>query len=523
MTDDSNPQTPRPGFWSWLSHDVLARGAFVGAFVYSFIMTAFGFALLYHSFDGRTGDAFEVLLWGMPLALAALLHVFILRALQSWRGGRSAGYWRSVAALQIIAVLVSYGAHWTHLNAAATMVESFRAAQASVSQSAQAWVAQYAAFAQQMTALADLSTARMSDEDQHGTSCEARAGHGQGERYDLRKADLALFQGLSADVASRLAERRTLADSINKLAVDDASQAAAAAPALRAAIVHARALEADPFPQNARQALQARIAAGRGAMPIPLAMRRPNGPLTFTCPDAELERRMQASLSALDAVKPFADVELPDLRDPRNGYALALRRIAASMLHAVGLGSYLGGDLANARDWMALGFATGLEGALAFFYAGSTRLPDPGGFDGLDSALRGRRRRRAAAAFTAFSAPPDSVLRALYAHARFGRRVHIMIPVDPADDESIALHRFMEALCFAGLARPALQLEPQALSRRFFTWGWNDAAAARLRKARAARRYVISRRDFFALSLDALRPEVGCDAEVVRPFLRAAE
>ncbi len=535
MTVATYTQSPRLDRWTRLARGGQAlatsvknasfRVAFVGAFFYSFVMTARGLALIYSPEGGEALDAGDRIIQGMPYVLALALHFGILHVLKNWREGRGRGYWRSVAPLQALAVAVSFGAHWTHFNAAGVTTENFRKAQEIVSRDAQSWVAQYAAFDGQMSALADLSTSRMRDEERDGVSCGGHAGHGQGERYDLRKADLSLFQGLRADVAARLDDRRALADAIDKIAAADAGQAVSEAPALRAAVVRAHALESDPFAEGARQALQARIATGRGAIPIPLSQRRPNGPTTFVCPDAELERRMQAAVVALDAVKPFGDIDLPDLRDARNSYGLAMQRLAASMVHAFGLGATLGDDLATLRDWQALAFAMALEGSLAGFYAGSRSLPNSGGFDALGEALARPRRRRADAAFAAFHDAPDGALRALYEHARFSRsRVYVMIPVDPADDESLALHRLMETLCFARLARPAFAFEPQGLARKFFTWGWTGPTAERLRKARAARRYVMRRDDFCSLSLDALRPEgeqaMAPDAEVVRPFRR---
>lgn len=190
----------------------------------------------------------------------------------------------------------------------------------------------YASMADALGSLAAHSERQAQIEDKTGTSCGSRAGVGKGSRYNLRMIDRATFSAFDADVAKRVADLQALISQAETITAASATEAMAKLPELRRIVDQAKVFEADPLLQNLKTAAEQRILAGKAPMAGTAGSRRKGESLTFSCPDPALDRLLKVVDDAVTGIKPVPEITTIDSRDPRVGFARALRRLVVSVV-----------------------------------------------------------------------------------------------------------------------------------------------------------------------------------------------
>lgn len=531
----------RPAFMQWpaalmsgvvqILHDLMSLQVWrVALTIVSGITTTYGLMLLYDTLGG--GDhgkgSLGFLSYLIPITVAGALHAAILWSLTRMVTTRRARYALIGFFLQVIAICASFGTHWVHINGGGATTDAFLAADTSTERGIRAFAVSYDTVVTQTAALAEHSRAQAAIEEKGGgRSCGSEAGDGKGPRYDLRMADRAMFTSFSSEVAARKLQLNELVKRSTTLTVSSADEAMARLANLRSLVSEAKArFESDPLLEQIRKAAEARILTGKGPISIPPTKRGKKRETQFTCFDAELERRLGSVISAINGLKPLAEVDVPDFRDPKTGFPFALGRLAQMLptfnfsfstrdsLKADRVRALASRNAAPAQNnWSEiapLSLAAAIEALLALlFLLGFGTLPRHPGMDHLAELLE----RADVAVFDRVwmalggSENPNEIRDTLDAYSKFeGRKNWVIVPLYGTDNGARVLHRLMEIMTEVGLARHAYS--GRGIRARWYMCGWDPVRREHVAK-QAVRIYRMSAAEYMTFTLDALKRERG--------------
>lgn len=481
--------------------------------------TWWGITLIYDAIGAGAEGALGLLKYVLPVAVAGFLHCTIFWTLYQWTSVRRWRYLALAIPLQALAALSSYTTHWVHLNGDAETAGAFTEAQSTVVRGAIHFAQSYRTVGEAMERLAAHSNAQAEIEERKGNSCQTSAGTGQGPRYDLRKADAAVFSAFQAQVSGRVKRIDELVARIDALTAMTSADAMSNLPALRRALDEIKAFEGDPLLVQLRSVAEQRLAKGRGPIAIPASQRGVNKATSFTCTDPLLDRHLATVIEATRALKPVPDIRVVDARDPREGAVLALQRLWGSVIRGEVptlsvealkrartrelTASGKVDDGLRPRDVSALGLAALVElMLLVAFLIGNRRHIDHPGLDPLAESLARRRSRIFEQAWRQVGGGSTGLAAMLDRHMMYEHRsTLVVVPLYTEAPEEHALHRMMELLVGVGFAR---RLYTGWLFVRLFTVGWPRASReASLRKGHV-RVYRLDERDHHALILDSL-------------------
>lgn len=511
-------------------HHLLALPVWrVALTIVSFITTTYGLMLLYDTLGvtdhGKGSIGF--LRYLIPISVAGALHAAIFWSLTQWVTTRLAKYFFIIAfPLQVGAVGASFGTHWVHMNGGGATTEAFVMAETSTERGIRAFATSDDVVTTQTAALAQYSTAQaLIEEKGGGRSCGGIAGDGKGPRYDLRMADRATFTSLNTEIAARKSQVDELVKRATTLTAGSADEAMARLASLRSLVSEAKArFESDPLLEQIRKVAEARILMGKGPIAIPPSKRGKKRETQFTCFDAELERRLDAVITAIKGLKALPEVNVPDYRDPRTGFPFALGRLAQMIttfdfslptresLKAERIRALGSRNAAQAeRGWSdltPLSVAAAIELLLALlFLLGRGTLPRHPGMERLVELLA----RANVAVFDRIwqalggSEDPNAVRNALDSYSKFENRYNwVLVPLYGNDHETQVLHRVMEVMAEVGLARRAYT--GRGIMARWYMRGWDPIRRERVAK-QAVRIYRMSATEYMAFILDALKRE----------------
>jgi hypothetical protein len=490
----------------------------------SFITTTYGLMLLYNTFAGGSHGSLWFLRFMVPIAFGGALHTAIFYFLTQWSTtGRRKYFWLCALPLQVLAILASFGTHWVGMSGASTTVSAYQQVLDSTERGIIGFDTSYTTMANALAAAAAHSNAEaLVEENGGGNTCGDHAGNGQGSRYALRMSDHDSFSGFDKEISARKTQVDQFVQRAQALNAASADQAMAQLSKLRTLVNEAKArFESDPLLDQLRKAAEARILLGNGPIEIAATKRGRSVPKYFTCHDTELQRRLEAVIAAITAIKPLPDVSVPDYRDPDTGFPFALWRLA----HIVGTLNFslpsreslaahrirtLEGHNSpqqqpDWRDITPLVIAAAIELALALLFCVGRNpfTPHPGTMELERAAMR-----QHAAVFDRLwlalggSADPDAVRRTIDAHSKFeGNKSWIFVPLYGEDNDTRVLHAVMEMLVAANMARRIFT--GRGLMARWYMRGWDPARRARVSK-QAVRIYRMSAKEYLAFTIDAL-------------------
>jgi hypothetical protein len=501
-------------------------------FALSFAMSWLGLRMLY-DLGGveQVGSQMAFARISIPFIGAGAVHALIFAALRHWRGSRKSRlFFGAVLPLQLLAVFISYGAHWTHFNGVQATLASYRAALAMTDRAVHRLVQSFDFLERQTSALDTYSQQRADIEAKDGGTCGKDSGDGRGPRYDLRMNDRETFSAFQKDSAARRQQYADLLKRIAGLSATDADAAVRGVAELRRVVDEAKALESDPLPQQIRRVVAARVALGRSDIPIPLNRRGKSGRATFSCFDPVLEQRGQAVIEAVNALKPMPEIGFSDARDPRTGFGLAVSRLFHRGYGALfvrkppprSAPDMVVDDLDTSRDLPPLLTASLLESLLVLLFMLRFRLPRHVGSEDIRDALARGGNPVFDDLWSRLAGNSGGLVEAVYNHGKvtpFG--CYVFAPVDGARPEANAMHQMMEALAFAGLAK-LVYVDPTGFERRWLTRGIRPDRLARLTEAEALLVYKMTRAAFFSLVTDALAREDRAKAAAARTVRPAA-
>jgi hypothetical protein len=482
------------------------------SFALSFFMSMFGLMMLYDLAGGeKVSTQMAIARLAIPFIGAGAVHVLIFAALRRWRGSRRLRvFFGAVLPLQALAVLVSYGAHWTHFNGTEATLVSYAVALTKADRGVRTFVQSFDYLERQTAALDAHSERQATTEAKDGGTCGGSSGDGRGPRYELRMSDRETFAGFSKDLAARQTQFGELAKSIAALSAKDADAAVRGFAELRRIVDEAKALESDPLPQQIRRVVEARIVLGRSEIPIPPNRRGKSGHPTFTCFDPILEQRGQAVAEAVKALKPMPELEFVDARNPRTGFALAIGRLYhrahdALFARKSARPADAGEEVETGRDVPPLLTASLLETMLVLLFMLRSGLPHHSGGNDIRDALDDEADPVFDDLWARLAGDAGGSSRdAVYAHGKitpFG--FYVFAPVDGARPEANAMHQMMEVLSFAGLVNLAY-VDPQGLTRRWLMRDMRPDRIARLTAGETLLVYKMTRAAFYSLVLEAL-------------------
>ncbi len=516
-----------------LAHDLLALPIWrIALTLVSFVTTTYGLMLLYNTLSGtdHSNNALGFLRYVIPISIAGGLHATIFHLLRQWAATARAKYFAAAAPLQVLAILASFGTHWLGMLGGATTTEAFQTAIDGAQRGIGVYAVSYAVMQTETSALAAHSQAAAKvEETGGGNSCGEVAGNGRGPRYDLRESDKATFSEFDSEVRDRKAQVDQFVQRAEALTAGSADEAMARLVSLRNLVNEAKArFESDPLLEQIRKVADARTITGKGPIEIVPAKRAKSGAKTFTCYDAELERRLEAVIAAIKNLKPLPEVNVPDYRNPNVGFPFALWRLAHmfwSLDFSLPSREKLTADRVQAlkgqdpqaqqihwRDATPLAVASGIELLLALLFyigrdpfsrhpgvaklAGVLERTDPAVFDAVLQALGG-------------TSDPEAVRRAVDAHSKFERHHNwVFVPLYGDDNDARVLHITMEMLVAAHMARRAYT--GRGFMARWYMRGWDPARRVRLSKE-AVRIYRMTAREYMAFVLDALAHKSSVD------------
>jgi hypothetical protein len=488
----------------------------------SAVTTWIGMMLLYGAFGGDHGGASMAWLrFIIPLAMAGSIHAAIFWALRQWVGTKRTSFLALAIPLQIIAIVASYGTHWTGMQGASVTTASYIDAQRGVFRGLMTFVQSYQSLSTETKALSDHSQAEATIEEKDGTSCGARAGDGQGPRYRLRMADRDIYTAFNTQVADRMTRLQSLANQAEAISATTADDAMVKIGGLRRIVDEAKPYEGDPVLSALRKSAEARIAAGRVPMTDTSGPRGKAATQTFSCSDVMLERHLQSVVDAIDGLKPLPDADVQDARNPRIGFALALHRLGASTFGARLFpsdrtelerarvnalhGSGHDDDGIQSGDIPPLVIAFIIEATLTLlFWIGGGNLPLHPGMSSLRSYLSRPIARVIPMIWSMLRAgsDPASLQRVLQSHVNFqNRAVLVIFPLYSADPDIRALHQLMELLSAVKLAKK--YYTGRALFG-LFAAGWPDVQKLAVNTGGPVRVYRMNEADYLAVLLDVL-------------------
>lgn len=508
-------------------HDLFTLSIWrLGLTVVSFVTTTYGLMLLYDTLggSGHGKGSIGILRYLIPIAFSGALHASIYHVLTQWVATRRRKFIILAAFTQVLAILGSFGTHWVHMAAGDATTKAYVTVESAAEQGIRASAASYSAVAANMGALSEYSKAQaLVEEKENGTSCGAAAGSGKGPRYQLRMADRATFTGFNSDVATRKEKVDKLVERVAALTAGSADEAMARVATLRSLVNEAKAeFDADPLLDQVRKAAETRIVLGKGPIPIASSKRGKKGEKAFTCYDAELERRLEAVLAAIKSVKPLPEVMVPDYRDPTTGVPFALQRLfrlvstsfeiprpsreklTADRIHSLRAQTTTGTEQ-HLGDIVPLVVASGIELALAFlFYLSRNTFARHPGVDQIAAVVD----RNDTPVFDRIwealggGQDPEAVYRALDVHSKYeGRHTWVFVPLYGENREARVLHRVMELMTEAGMARRVYT--GRGFMARWYMRGWDPVRHNLMAKA-AVRIYRLSATEYLAFILDAL-------------------
>lgn len=488
----------------------------------SAVTTWIGMMLLYGAFGGDHGGASMAWLrFIIPLAMAGSIHAAIFWALRQWIGTKRTSFLALAIPLQIIAIVASYGTHWTGMQGASVTTASYTDAQRDVFRGLMTFVQSYQSLSTETKALSDHSQAEATIEEKNGTSCGTPAGDGQGPRYRLRMADRDTYIAFNMQVAERMSRLQGLANQAEAISATTADDAMVKIGGLRRIVDEAKPYEGDPVLSALRKSAEARIAAGRVPMTDAAGPRGKAAIQTFTCSDVVLERHLQSVVDAIDGLKPLPDADVQDARNPRIGFALALRRLAASAFGTRLLpqgrtelerarvnalhGTEHNDDGIQSGDIPPLVIAFIIEATLTLlFWIGGGNLPLHPGMNALRSYISRPVARVIPMIWSMLRADgdPAALQRTLQTHVNFqNRAVLVIFPLYSNDPDILALHQLMELLSAVKLAKK--YYTGRALFG-LFAAGWPDVQKLEVNTGGPVRVYKMSEADYLAVLLDVL-------------------
>jgi hypothetical protein len=207
------------------------------------VTTLRGMMLLYDVLGGGHGGSLGYLAFLIPFGLAGSLHAAIYWALGRWA---SLGRWKYLLVavqLQALAVLASYGTHWTGMRGEGVTIEGFEASQTGVVRALRAFDQSDEFVATSMATLAQHSEEQAKIEATRGGSCGVNAGVGKGPRYDLRMDDSATFSDFNKRKGERHSQVRVLVGRVEVMIAKSADEALANRVELRRIVDSAKSLE----------------------------------------------------------------------------------------------------------------------------------------------------------------------------------------------------------------------------------------------------------------------------------------
>jgi hypothetical protein len=493
----------------------------------SCVTTVYGLMLLYNSLLGGQDHSVLTTAWFLkfliPFAVGGALHTAIFHILGLGSATGRAKYFAAAAPLQILAILASFGTHWLVMMGNGQTVGAFQDALDATERGIVSFDQSFANMADAMTAVSARSGAEAAVEQKGaGDSCGTAVGSGKGPRYDLRMADRNTFTQLNTQVQARKLQIDAFVQRAQAMTAGSADEAMSRLAGLHNLVDEAKArFESDPLTSQIRTVAEARIALGKGPIPIPQGKRGASGAATFTCYDTELAQRLQAIIAALDNIKPLPEVQVPDFRDANVGVPFAWSQLGAlfgsldvwprsrEQLQADRTGAIkdaLSPRTAQQLPTTPLMVATAIELFLSLvFFLGRDPLARNPGMEKLAAMMN----RRDDAVFDRVwralggSAVVEAVRRMVDAYSMFEKNCNwVFVPLYGEDEDVRVLHVVMEMLVAVHMARRVHA--GRGLMARWYMNGWDPARKARL-SGSAVRVYRMTAREYLAFSLDALR------------------
>lgn len=486
------------------------------------VTTLLGMMLLYDVFgSGHGGGSLGFLRFVIPFGLAGSLHAAIFWALGRWAALQRTKYLILALPLQLLAIAASYGTHWTHMRGGSVTVEGFELSQTGIVRALQRFDQSDQFIAAAMAALTQHSEEQAKIEAQKGTSCGMNAGVGQGPRYELRMNDRAVFSEFNKQIAERRSRIRALVERAEQLTAQSADEAVAHRAELRRIVDEAKTFESDPLLSQLKDAVQQRLLKGRSAIAIPASIRSKAGAQTFTCPDSTLDRHLNAVIAAIQALKPVPEVDFEDARNPRVGFALALKRLITSLFGLKLLPPTRPEQIAARKaDLSATTEVTGglrsedippmivaivIEAGLTLMFAiGGGTLPIHPGLGELEELIKRKRKQVFDSVWKSFGGVEKrgTAREVMSRFTKFeGKCALVIVPIYSGRADVRLLHDLMTLLTHVHLAKCVYTGRSFA---RLFTLGWTKPRRAEALNEGAVRIYRMTAVDYLTLLLDAV-------------------
>ncbi|MCI0598503.1 MAG: hypothetical protein L0Y60_03120 [Beijerinckiaceae bacterium] len=492
----------------------------------SFATTAYGALQLYVTGTSEEG-ALGWLAYVIPLVSAGFLHKLIVDWFNVFaREGRPLLLTGAVG-LQLIAIMLSFGTHWTHFEGERATIGSFEETQQAIVREIGAERAAFRALAEQAKEIAEYSDERASTELKDGRTC-GPVGAGDGPRRRLRQEDQRIFADARARAEQRLRDLDAIMDGAAALVAHGAHEAARASAELKRIVNRMLEFEADPFIGSLKRTVEDRLARGRAPIPVEAGNSRAAS-ATFSCPDPVLAQHLQSTLAAIVSIHPIGEVVFTDFTKPRSGVRAALSRLldsVGSSLDSVGFEAWSSPweqrvRLINAaaqpqtqmrglqpNDYLALSWAVFVEALLFLSYTiGGRRppFPDPKGLTDILEALEKPRKGTLKELWLATQCRSE-FLEILDRHTfwKWRGKGRIFVPVDGGDEEAIRLRRFLELAAASGFVRRGVAgwLLPWVMAI-----GWTPQHRKRIFAASQVRSYLLSNGELAVLVLQCLGSE----------------
>lgn len=484
----------------------------------SFATTAYGGFLLYHT-PADSSNGLSLLAVLLPLIGAGILHAFIVSALKEFSEQRRWIFIPPVILMQLIAVQLSFGTHWVHLQGEAATVGSFSDAQQAVVRDIAAARAAFRAMTEQTRALAEYSEERSNVERASGGTCGPSA-RGDGPRRRLRGDDRDLFAEIRSKAEAQLVKRDELVAAVEKINIHGAADARNNLAALKTIVNRMRELEADPFLGFVKKSIETRKALGHAPIGAP-AERTGAQSTSFICPDPRLDRHLGDLLGTIDRVKPIREINFTDFTDSRTGYRAAVSRLFSVINPAQLFSSVrqsererrltqLRGDSEDRpklldEDYPPLFLALFVEFALLLSYLKGTRkptFPKLPGAENIRHALARRGDNLFSDLWKAIGEQQSfwlAIERHLYWHARGAR---VFVPLGAGGSmEDTKLRTFLE-ICAA--SRSVRRVSTGWLIPRLHAIGWDKEARKAIFSARQVRMYSWTHAEMAAILMASL-------------------
>lgn len=484
----------------------------------SFATTAYGALQLYATGAAQDGTL-GWLAYLIPFASAGFLHKLIVDWFNVFaREGRPL-LLIGIVGLQLIAVMLSFGTHWTHFQGGTATISSFEEAQQAIVREIGAERAAFRAFTEQAKEIAEYSEERARTELKDGRTCDPVRG-GDGPRRRLRQEDQRIFADARAQAEQRLRDLDAIMDSAMALVAHDAHEAARASAELKHIVNRMREFEADPFIGSLKRTVEDRLARGRA--PIPVETRNSRAaPATFSCPDPVLAQHLHGTLAAILSVQPIGEVVFTDFTNPRSGVRAAFSRLLDSIVsfepwrplsreRRVRLINAAAQAETQTRglqpdDYLALSWAIFIEALLFLSYTIGARrppFPDPKGLTDILVALEKPSKGTLEELWFATQCRSEfSEIIDRYIFWNWRGKGRIFIPVDSADEEAVRLRHFFELAAASRFVR-------RGVSGWLLPWlmaiGWNPHHRRRIFAASQVKSYLLSNKDLAVLLLQCL-------------------